>query len=363
MLLLYVFGASVLVLLGHYLLFHVRLFFYKKPQLPRFSEPISVVICARNELQNLRRNLPLVLCQKNANFEVIVVNHQSEDGTAAFLHRMQQQYPNFRAYNFEYKEGTGKKPALSYGISKAKAEHLVLTDADCRPVSENWLAEMSSRFNQGDIVLGYSSYQNQKGWLHKIIAWDTLLTAQNYFGMALAGEPYMGVGRNLAYTKSLFKKAQGFSAHQHVSSGDDDLFIASVANSKNTVVCLSAEAFTISKPPQSWASWWRQKRRHLSVVSHYPKGVASWLGVFGLAQLLFYALLPMAIVAVFSNPFWWWVIGLKLGVQALILLKTTSLLKEKTVLWYFPLAELCLCLSLTIIHFQNAFSGAPKKWN
>ena len=69
------------------------------------------------------------------------------------------------------------------------------------------------------VVLGYSGYERGKGWLHKRVAFDNLFTSMRYLGFALAGSPYMGIGRNLAYRKELFYQQKGFSAHLNLQRG------------------------------------------------------------------------------------------------------------------------------------------------
>jgi hypothetical protein len=92
----------------------------------------------------------------------------------------------------------GKKLSITLGVKGAKFEHLILTDADCRPASRNWLKSIAENFsNEKQIVLGYGPYKKEKGFLNRLIRFDTTWIGMNYFSMALAKLPYMGVGRNL----------------------------------------------------------------------------------------------------------------------------------------------------------------------
>ena len=52
-----------------------------------------------------------------------------------------------------------------------------------------------------EVVLGYGAYKKYPGFLNKLIRFETFHTALQYFSYALAGKPYMGVGRNLSYRK------------------------------------------------------------------------------------------------------------------------------------------------------------------
>ena len=196
---------SLSILLFYYLYFFINLRFNKSKS-PSFNQPISIIICAKNELDNLRKNLPIILAQDYSNFEVIVVNDQSSDESKFFLDELAKQNKHLVIVDIDdfVTHGLGKKFALTLGIKTAKHEYLLLTDADCMPNSKDWVKQISSNFNNAEIILGYGSYEKKKGLLNKIIRFDAFNLAQQYLSFALAGQTYMGVGRNLAYKKSLF---------------------------------------------------------------------------------------------------------------------------------------------------------------
>lgn len=244
--------------------------------------PISVIICARNEEENLNENLSYILSQDYPEYELIVVNDCSEDGTEQVIDKYMDQYPHkLRKINIpesdNYKHG--KKMAVFIGIKHAKYEHIVLTDADCKPNSNQWLKIMANHFDtQKEIVLGYGKYQSIPSLLNKIVRYDTLTIALQYLSSAINGNPYMGVGRNLAYTKSLFFRNKGFANHYHLASGDDDLFVNETATAQNTTVCTHPDAFTISSPPLIFKHWLLQKARHFSTSPLYKTSHQWMLG-------------------------------------------------------------------------------------
>lgn len=238
----------------------------------KIKHPVSVVICARNEEYNLEKNLPLVLEQDYPDFEVVVVNDFSDDDTAYLLDQMKKRYSNLRVVTLSQHLNffKGKKFPLSIGIKAAKNEILLLTDADCAPLSDQWIDKMQRHFDDAtDVVLGYGGYTTGQGFLNKLIQFDTMKIAVQYFGMALIGKAYMGVGRNLAYRKSVFYRYGGFTAHYKISSGDDDLFINKISNKYNTKIEYAVEAHTISAPKRNFSLWFRQKKRHLSTGKYY----------------------------------------------------------------------------------------------
>lgn len=240
-----------------------------KPALPG----VSVVVCAHNEETNLQDYLHSLLAQDYPIFEVIVVDDGSEDDTQTILNQYTQLSPRLY-YTFVPRGArliSRKKLALTIGIKAAKYDYILLTDADCRPESRYWIREIISGFHSSktEVVLGFSPYFEKKGLLNRFICYDTLFNGLQYMGMAKAGHPYMGVGRNLAYRKDTFFAHNGFQGLLGERAGDDDLFVNKVANSNNTCVICNPNAITWSAPKYTWHEWIHQKRRHLSVSPHY----------------------------------------------------------------------------------------------
>lgn len=361
--LLYIWAAAAIVLMIYYLIFHLRLVFYKNKKPADFAEPVSVVICARNEAANLRKNLPKILTQKNCIFEVLVVNDRSTDESAAVLDRLRMQYPNLRVVeNKGHADYVGKKQALLLGLKEARHAYFVLTDADCEPQSDQWLSKMSAHFASKNLILGFSPYYPVQNLAGMLTQWETLLTAQQYLSFALAGIPYMGVGRNMAYSRTLFEKSDHFASHLTLPSGDDDLFVGKVQQYAHSAIEISEDSFTWSHAPKNFKSWWRQKRRHLSTSYSYRPLPAFLLGLFGLSQLVFYtALWPLLFGG--DGIVFWILLALKFVAQLISLLPVAYRLKQKQILWLFPVWEFLVVVFLGIIHLQNKLAGRPQKWS
>jgi len=225
--------------------------FSKTKRTLSFDAPVSVIIASKNEVENLKNNLPSILDQKYSNFEVIIINDASTDTSLEVIRNLQQQNKHLKLINIEFTSSyTGnKKNAISKGIEIASNDYLLFTDADCKPNSKYWISQMVSHFSDTkNIVLGYGAYKkNRSSFLNKLIRYETLLAAIQYFSYAKIGIPYMGVGRNLAYKKELFFITNGFESHKHIKSGDDDLFINQIATNKNTEICFTKNSFTHSE--------------------------------------------------------------------------------------------------------------------
>ncbi len=247
---------------------------------------VDVLIAARNEVKNLSQFLPAVLKQDYPKLQVIVVNDDSSDGTHELLQQISEAHPRLQVVSAFAKTTPGKKSALAKAIATSKSDWILATDADCEPASSNWAKHMLEVAHvDTEIVLGYSPYRKQDGWLNRWIRFEALYTAAQYLSAALVGRPYMGVGRNMLYSKALFKRVGGFTSHAHLAGGDDDLLVNQGATSNNTRICVDAEAWVYSQPHNTWGNYLRQKTRHLSVSTSYKKRDQVWLGLLAASHV------------------------------------------------------------------------------
>jgi glycosyltransferase involved in cell wall biosynthesis len=266
-----------------YLVVFLIAFLSKRPEKNNPTVPVSIVVCAHDEEQNLRELIPDLLMQDYPEFEVIIVNDRSNDGTYDFL--LEETKRNHKLHMVHVdrvpEHVNGKKFGITLGIRAASFEWILLTDADCRPAGKDWIASMAREFDdKTNFVLGFSSYEKLPGFLNLFIRFETLLTAIQYFAFALLRNPYMGVGRNLAYRKSLFLERKGFNQFLSVTGGDDDIFVNQNATGEKTRVQFSPESQTYSFPKKTLSSFYHQKVRHLAVGKRYKTMHRILLGLF-----------------------------------------------------------------------------------
>jgi glycosyltransferase involved in cell wall biosynthesis len=360
-------GISTTVLLYYYFAVFGKFAFYKpQPTSIHKLEPVSVIIAARNEFDNLQKNLISILEQDYPEFEVVVVNDCSWDGSQAWLEELQRSQPRLKISQIieQEKYPTGKKFAVTMGIKAAKHELLLFTDADCEPASDQWIRNMHSRFTPGkDIVLGFSPYRKTKGFLNQFIRFETLITAQFYFSMALRNNPFMGVGRNLAYRKDLFFKHKGFASHQHIMSGDDDLFINQAATTTNVAIEFDSASFVNTEAKTTFDSWSNQKSRHMTTGKYYKTEHKRVLGTYYLAIMLYYAFVAAnLIVNLYTWPIVLGIFAVKYISQSVVFYLSAKKLKYQSLVFNLLVLDVVYLLYMIIYGTKGLFSKNRKQW-
>jgi glycosyltransferase involved in cell wall biosynthesis len=355
--------AALAVLLFFHLFMFLRLARPRPVQEPDRDLPVSVVVCARNEARSLEELLPILLDQDHRTFEVVVVNDRSEDDTWEILQWMKPRHERLRPVNIQADEkfSYGKKIALGVGVRAARYPHVLLTDADCRPAGRDWISLMASGFTNGrSIVIGHSPYAPEPGLASLLERYDGSMKAAQYISFAMAGMPYMGVGRNLAYTSEVFFNARTVRRGNNLMSGDDDLFINAVARSGNTAVVTDPASFMTTQATPDLATWVRRKRRHYTTAAHYRLGHQVLLTLLPLAQLVFWVVL----VLLMAKGQWLQALvasGIKLFVLLPITMAALHRLHAGSIVWFaLPLEWLFLILD-PLLYVSTIFVK-PKRW-
>jgi poly-beta-1,6-N-acetyl-D-glucosamine synthase len=361
-----VFTLAAIGLLFYYLYYFLAFNKYSDDTTAVHYPPVSLVICARNNQDDLEKFLPQLLTLDYPNeYEVIVMNDCSWDNTKDLLEQLSAQYPRLKAHNLveENLYQHDKKFPLTLGIKAALNETIVFTDADCYVKSSFWLQEIINGYSNPatDLVIGYGAYEKTKGLVNKLIRFDAANIALLYFSSTLKGHTYMGTGRNMSYRKSLFFKHKGFATHNHIRSGDDDLFINRVATNENVSIRTNKESHTLSVPKKTWGTFFNQKRRHTSTATYYKKRDKAYLAMYYVLQFLFYASFVTTLIAQ-SNLFYFplGVLVIKTITHAIIYKNTLSKLDEKDLIALIPLFEIMLLVFYAGVHVANLFSKEPR---
>ena len=372
--LLYALCAFVLIQLFYYLFIFTRLAFYGKSTNYGSDSPgVTVLVCALNEKENLMELLPLLDAQEYPEFEVILLDDRSDDGSEEFMRENIHGWKHIRyiRINDEFTHVTPKKYALTVGMKQARYPIALMTDADCRPNSVHWITAMTSQLNdEKGIVIGFSPYEKEAGLLNWFIRCETFYTAVQYLSFSLAGLTYMGVGRNIMYKTQLFFANKGFYRHRHIMGGDDDIFLNEVSTSTNSAISIEPESFVYSKPKTTWSAWLRQKRRHLAVSQFYRKRNKLMLGILSSSHVAVWSLsfLILGFALFYKDIFLLKELALVVGVRWIIqwiLFFIINRKLDRTVEWFsFLFMDLAFFIYYVFFGFFVMTRRKPRNtWN
>jgi len=356
----YVFVAVVVLQMVYYLVIYGKFAFAKPQDITTKKLPVSVIVCAKNDSENVKRLIPLLAAQNYPDFELVLIDNASSDDTLDVFEEFEQQYPNIRLVKVENNEAFwgNKKYALTLGIKAAKKEYLLFIDANCVPNSPEWIAHMASQFTMSKtIILGYAAYEKKKNsFLNKIIRYDGMLNATQYFAWARAGRPFNGNGRNLAYKKEEFFKVNGYINHMKMHMGEDSLFINEVATPKNTAICYTPESFTYRESKKSFKGWIKEKRKKTYTASFFRSFDQLQIKAFYVSQLSFIVLAIVLAALQFNWMFLVPVIVLRYIISWVTMAQSAKRLQEKDAVYWYPVIEIILIFTQLYVNCTNLFS-------
>ncbi len=317
---------------------------------------VSVIVCYKNAKQHLHATIQSILNQQYPTFELIAIDDFSIDGSSDTLKHINDDRLTLLT---AVKDTPGKKSALTQAIIHSKNELLLFIDADCIPSSTEWITSMASAMMQSketEVVLGYGPMNKTQGWLNAFVRYETILTALQYMSYAVFKIPYMGVGRNLMYKKSLFLQHNGFKSHENIASGDDDLMISKIATEINTVVNVKPESFVYSDGKNSLLSFFNQKSRHVTTSVHYNFKHKVLLATFAASQLGFYTLMVLLLsLGNISSLSLVLFLAIKWFLQMIFHRKAIKLLIGKDLYWKFPLLDVGMVIYYSTLPIYSFF--------
>jgi glycosyltransferase involved in cell wall biosynthesis len=357
------------IIFGIYLCsFTVQLYFYlgpflslhtcPSPKIKRAEIAVSIIIAAKNEEANIRACLEAILQQEYPHFEVVVVDDASSDTTFQLL----KEFNDERLKIVRLSKSKGKKVAIQAGIEAASFENFLFTDADCVPVSGHWLKGMASGFQDGkEIILGYGRMRKASGLLNKLSRFETFLTAVQYLSAAHKGSAYMGVGRNLAYARSIYTNSEAFKRHKTLRSGDDDLLVNEMADGKNVAIVFGAPTHTLTTAEKSWKTYFYQKRRHLEAGREYRAKGRFRIVMFGLSAFLFYTILFILLLIKFYSPIILGIFVVKQLLQFWVFKGIMKDLKDEDLLPWISILEPLYLIVISIVG-SSTWIWKVDKW-
>ncbi len=322
-----------------YLLFNLRTFYFFRPSELKFIDEkplpsLCIIVPARNEARTIESTLQALLYQvyPNQELEIIVVDDHSTDETFSVAKKWKGitciQLPENRI---------SKKEAITFGIEHTQAEIILCTDADC-VMEKSWAKTMVQYFDEKtEMVCGPVQLVPAAGFFTSMQALEFAgLIATGAAGIE-SGKPTLANGANIAYRRSAFLKAGGFSSHAHIVSGDDEFLLHKIVskNSHGAKFCYSPEAIVKSKAEATWKGFRNQRIRWVSKSRHYDRKSITfslfliWFGMWSFPFLFVGSFFDSYFLGLFLL-----FLLLKVMSEGIILWKATRLFRQEKLLWY-----------------------------
>lgn len=359
----YIFVACTVIQLSYLFFLATFISKVKRPRKTKVEIPVSVVILVKNQGENLLRLIPLLLEQSHSNFEIVLINNASTDDTGDIIELLAEKHSNIKIVTVENNEAfwASKKYALTLGIKASKYDHLLFTNADCNPVSKDWITEMSRNYtSKKGIILGYKKYKKENSFLNIFIRFENLVTAIKCFGFSKRNLSYMAFEGNYAYNKATFFKVNGFINHMKINFGEANLFIRDASTKENTTICISQNSFIETSAPTSFSKWFADKKELASIKKEYKFKHRFLLNGFVFTKVLFYVL-AITLLFTYSHTLTLSVIGIYFLINYIIIGLSAKKLKEPQIIFFVPFLEIGLLLFQISIFIAN-LKSKPNHW-
>lgn len=362
LILLYILAALFVILLIFYLGIFSSVAFSKPHESNAKRIPVSVLVYAKNNENELRHLLPILLNQNYHQFELVVINNASTDNTLHLIKEYALMYPNIKVVDVVNNEAFwgSKKYALTLGIKASKHEYLVVIDADKKIHSNNWLVYLTSYFTLNKtVVLGTSFYSKQKGFFNKKFRFGHAMQQLQALSWSKIGKPFSLNTHQIAFKKEDFYNTNGFINHMQKPLFTNEFFINDVASSKNTTICEQGDAM-IEVEPLLKKDGILFRKQQLELLNNFKGSIAFKIKAFNFIQVAFFL---VALASFIAFDYWYLTFGimtLRYVLFWFIFAKMAKKLNYNDLIIFFPILDLLYIILQIQLFFANLFSKTKK---
>ncbi len=342
LLLLYIFIGIIVTQAFYYLGIFTGFAFSKPSENNPKKIPVSVIVQAKNQAEEMKKLLPVLLNQNYHTFELVLVNNASTDETLDVFKEFASYVPYVRIVNVQNNEAFwgSKKYALTLGIKASSYEYLLFLDGKDHIGSPDWILQMSSHFTLNKtIVMGVSQYPKTKGFFNKFLRFDLAFSQLQSFAWSKLGQPFSTELPNLGYKKEVFYNVNGFIDHMNIANFTNELFLNQAATHKNTAICEWNEVAVTLTAPKNFSSFSAIKKRQSKLLSTYAFSQQFKIRLFNCSLFAFYLIAILLLILQTE-----WIITTALIVFRFILAwavtaKSLQKFRQRDVVWLFPILE------------------------
>ena len=331
----------------------------KEPNLPS----ISVIVTSRNYKTFLQELLPVLLSQDYPDFEVVVVDDCSTDGTDWLLAEMKISHGHLKTTRIIQETDFPNALAISIGVRASSKDWLLYVSPVCKIPDNQWLKNYAQRLEPDkEVSIGYIHYNEATGKYNGWIRFENFASfllsgAGKYFGVSMPVFEY-----NLAYRREKFLDLRGFAAVLDSPFSENELFINKIATRKNSVLQINRNTPIAYIGESDWFDLVEFKKKQLMLRRKFTAG-QRFFRTFNLISRMLLTISLILLLVV--SPWRFWV----LGAWGLILISemawiavATNKLGEKNFLPMLLIYKAFLPLINSYFIVVQLFTSQKRKW-
>ncbi len=301
------FAAALLVQL-FYLILIAKFIFGKRKRTGSENQPsVSIIVTSRNYLSHLEDLIPALLEQDYPDFEVVVVDDCSSDGTEWYLKELKMRYANLKTTQIIQETDFPNALAITVGIRAASKEWLIFLTPLCRVSGSDWLKSYAQQFTpKKDAIVGYVNYSKAKGSSKRTFRYENFYSFL-LFGTARALGLQMPISENnMAYRRETFLQMKGFAAVLDSPFSENELFLNKIAGRKNSAFQFNPSSSVHYIGEADWIDAVNFKKKQLLIKRKFSFGQRFFLSFNAFSRLVIDVLV---IVLAILSPWRFWVAG------------------------------------------------------
>ena len=315
----FTFGVpELLLLVGFVLTFLIQLFYQilmtvftlsgKRKEKPVEYPSISIIVPSRNYEDNLRELIPSLLEQDYPDFEVVVVDDCSSDGTEWYLAGLKLESDKLKTSRIIQETDFPNALVITIGVRAASKEWLIFLNPLCRIGSKGWLKTFATGIHsETEAIFGFVKYSNLEGSMQKFFRYENFNSFMLFGSARYLGIPMPVSDVNMAYKREDFLNRKGFAAVLDARFSENELYINKISDRKNSTFLFDRSSVVSFTGDTDWQDGMNFKKKQLLIKKKFTPGQKFFLSVNTISRIAFDLIMVALLVL---SPWRFWIAGI-----------------------------------------------------